>query len=128
MAIGGTYRLSGLHPAMADAVRLLLQYCEYYGLDVTITSGFRSESEQAALYGQGRTPAEVLHRVKKHGTGGAVTDAPPGASPHNYGVAVDLDSPHLADVMFLARQIGFATVSWDPDHIEYPGWQQYFLK
>lgn len=120
--ISGTFRLSGLWPPMAEAVRYLLAWCEHYGLTVTIVSGLRSMEEQAALYQKGRTPAEVNQRVRKGGAGGSVTDAPPGYSPHNYGLAVDLESPQLEQVKDLARQIGFGTVSWDPPHIEWPGW------
>lgn len=121
---GGRYKLASLHPAMAEYVGYLLDYCDAAGIDVTVSSGFRTESEQAALFSHGRTPAEVTGRVKKRGAGGAVTDAPPGYSAHNWGLAVDLESPRLAAVMDLARQMGFATVSWDPDHIEWPGWLQ----
>lgn len=122
--IAGTYVLSGLWPPFAEAVRYLLAYCEYYGLDVTLTSGYRSSEEQQRLYALGRTPLEIAQRVKKRGTGGSVTDAPPGYSAHNYGLAVDVESRQLQSVMALAKEIGFGTVSWDPDHIEWPGWQQ----
>jgi LAS superfamily LD-carboxypeptidase LdcB len=121
--ISGTYLLSGLWPPFAEAVRYLLSWADYFGFDVTLTSGYRSNQEQADLYRQGRTPAEIAQHVKKLGRDGAVTDAPPGYSAHNYGLAVDVDSPQLEAVMNLARQIGFGTVSWDPDHIEWPGWK-----
>ena len=124
--ISGTYLLAGLYPPFADAVRIFLQYCDWYGYRVSLTSGYRSLSEQAALYAQGRTPAEVIQHVSKHGVGGAVTDAWPGASAHNYGLAVDVDSPQLAEVLALARALGFGTVSWDPNHIEWPSWRAAF--
>ena len=50
-----------------------------YGYDLRITSGFRSLSEQAAIYDSGRT-------VDGH----IVTWAEPGKSLHNYGFAVDV--------------------------------------
>lgn len=108
---------------MAEAVRYLLTWCERFGYSVTIVSGSRSMREQADLYAKGRTPLEVQQRVRKQGRGGAVTDAPPGESPHNYGLAVDLESPQLDLVKQLAVQIGFGTVSWDPPHIEWPSWR-----
>lgn len=123
MALSGTSYLYGLWPPMAEAVRYLQAYCDYYGLRASITSGFRSMQEQAALYSQGRTPAEVQSRVRKQGRGGAVTDAPPGQSAHNYGLAVDVEGPDQAAVISLAGQIGFGLVSWDPAHIEWPNWQ-----
>lgn len=122
--ISGTYHLSGLWPPMAEAVRYLLTWCERFGYSVTIVSGSRSMEEQASLYAKGRTPAEVQARVRKQGRGGSVTDAPPGQSPHNYGLAVDIESPQLEEVKALAVRIGFGTVSWDPPHLEWPGWRQ----
>jgi len=107
---------------MQEAVRYLLAWCDYYGLTVDLTSGYRSNQEQAALYAKGRTPAEISAQTRKRGTGGSVTDAPPGYSAHNYGLAVDVGGPAVTEVVALAKQIGFATVSWDPDHIEWPGW------
>ena len=120
---GGTLHLSGLWPPFAAAVQYYLQAADYYGIPITIVSGYRSPEEQARLYAQGRTAAEIQARVKKQGRNGAVTDAPPGTSPHNYGLAVDIESPRLSDAKKLATLIGFGTVSWDPPHLEWPGWQ-----
>ena len=49
------------------------------GIDMLITCTLRSNEEQAALYAQGRT----AHGPK-------VTNAPPGQSAHNYGLALDV--------------------------------------
>lgn len=49
------------------------------GLDFRITSGLRTFAEQQALYDQGRTKP-----------GAVVTNAKPGSSWHNFGVAYDL--------------------------------------
>jgi LAS superfamily LD-carboxypeptidase LdcB len=76
--------------------------------------------EQAQLYAIGRTAEEVAAHVSKQGRDGAVTDALPGQSAHNYGLAVDFDNPALRH---LAAEIGFGTVSWDPAHVEWPGWR-----
>lgn len=47
--------------------------------DIKITQGFRSNDIQAALYAKGRTlPGPI------------VTNAKPGQSPHNYGLAFDV--------------------------------------
>jgi len=123
--MGGAYLLSGLWPPFAAAVRYLDAWCQFYGLTMVIVSGYRSTQEQTQLYAQGRTQAEILNRTKKFGQGGSVTDAPPGLSAHNYGLAVDLDTESLdfASVKQLAQQIGFGTVSWDPAHIEWPQWR-----
>jgi hypothetical protein len=123
VSVSGTYRLSGLWPPFAEAVRYLLQWCEYYNLRAEISSGYRSMEEQAALYAQGRTPDEILQRVSKRGAQGTVTDAAPGYSAHNYGLAVDIEGPDQRSVLSLAGQIGFGLVSWDPAHIEWPNWR-----
>jgi len=123
MALSGTSYLYGLWPPFSGAVRYLLAYASYYNLEGQIVSGLRSNSEQAALYAQGRTPYEILHQVSKQGAGGTVTDAPPGASAHNYGLAIDVEGRDQGTIIQLARQIGFGTVSWDPAHIEWPGWR-----
>lgn len=52
--------------------------CRVRGTSYIITSGFRSYQEQAALYAQGRTTP-----------GSIVTNALPGQSLHNFGIAVD---------------------------------------
>lgn len=115
--------LSGLWPPFATAIEILQAWCDYYSLDAQVVSGYRSMEEQAQLYAQGRTPAEVAAKVKKRGRGGAVTDAGPGESAHNYGLAVDVEGPDQQKVLNLARQLGFGLVSWDPAHIEWPGWR-----
>lgn len=118
--IAGTRLLSGLWPPFAGAVLYLLQWADYYRLEGQIVSGYRSLEEQRQLYAQGRTPQEIAQRVSKRGSGGSVTDAPPGSSAHNYGLAVDFDNKAIRD---LAAEIGFGTVSWDLGHVEWPGWQ-----
>lgn len=115
---------SGLWPPFAAAVTYLQAWCSHLGLRGSVVSGYRSPEEQAELYAQGRTPLEISRRVSKRGQGGAVTDAPPGSSAHNYGLAVDVEGPDQLEIVELARQMGFGTVSWDPAHLEWPNWQQ----
>jgi LAS superfamily LD-carboxypeptidase LdcB len=119
--IGGSRYLSGLWPPFAGAVQYLLEWGNYQGLSGEIISGYRSLQEQAELYAIGRTPEEVAAHVSKQGRDGSVTDAVPGQSAHNYGLAVDFDNP---DIRHLAAVIGFGTVSWDPAHVEWPGWRR----
>lgn len=118
--ISGLRHLSGLWPPFAGAAQYLIHWAERYGLQAEIVSGYRSLEEQRLLYAMGRTPAEIAQRVSKHGRGGSVTDAPPGSSPHNYGLALDFDNPQVRD---LAGKIGFGTIAWDPGHVEWPGWR-----
>ena len=108
---------------MLEAVRYLQAWADYLGYSATIISTFRSSEEQAILYAKGRTLQQVRDRVKMQGRNGTVTDAPPGSSAHNYGLAIDVEGPDQAKVVYLAKQIGFGTVSWDPAHIEWPNWR-----
>ena len=123
MALSGSSYLYGLWPPFSEAVRYLQAYCSYYNLEGSIVSGLRSNSEQAKLYAQGRTSAQIANRVSLQGRNGSVTDAPPGTSAHNYGLAVDVEGRDQARIIQLAQAIGFGTVSWDPAHIEWPNWK-----
>ncbi len=70
-------RLGVVHPLLADKIRQMTVMLEPETLRVT--QGLRSWGEQAALYAQGRTaPGKI------------VTNAQPGSSYHNYGLAVDV--------------------------------------
>lgn len=116
--------LSQLWPPFAQAVTAwLIPWCDYYGLRGTIVSGYRSFDEQDQLYRLGRSQWQYSQRVKLKGTQGSVTDAPPGESPHNYGLAVDVEGPDQARIIDVGRWLGFGTVSWDPAHLEYPNWR-----
>lgn len=70
----------GVHPdfwGRLNNLRGILR--DKYGLETDLGSAYRDSSTQAGLYAQGRTAP-----------GGIVTNAPPGASYHNYGAAADL--------------------------------------
>ncbi|TGB04672.1 D-alanyl-D-alanine carboxypeptidase family protein [Halobacillus salinus] len=70
--------MKAVHPAVKDKIHLLLIKCYRDGINVQISSGYRSNTEQQRIYNQGRTTA-----------GSVVTNAKPGQSVHNYGLAVD---------------------------------------
>lgn len=75
--------LAGLNKkfrAKAEAFLLACQpICEAEGVSIEVISGCRSWAQQAALYAQGRTkPGRIC------------TNAKPGSSWHNYGLAIDL--------------------------------------
>lgn len=120
----GRSTLAHLWPPFARAVGALQAWADYLGLDGRVISGFRSASEQSRLYAIGRTAREISARVSKQGRDGTVTDAPPGSSAHNYGLAIDVEGRDQRQLVELARQLGFGTVSWDPAHIEWPQWQR----
>lgn len=72
-----------LYPEFLAKLLELLAKCKEKGHRYVATHGFRSDKEQAKLYFQGRTQP-----------GPIVTNARPGLSCHNYGLAVDV----VADV------------------------------
>lgn len=87
-------RLQKLHPKLRDeAIRLFADAeCKLSGrAKPRITFGLRTMAEQQALYDQGRTKP-----------GNIVTNAKPGASYHNWGLAIDF-----------ALIVDGKTVSWD---------------
>jgi peptidoglycan L-alanyl-D-glutamate endopeptidase CwlK len=70
--------LDDLRPDVKAKAIEFLYRCHLQGIDVIVTSTLRDLESQEALYAQGRT--------KK---GAIVTNAPPGFSYHNFGVAFD---------------------------------------
>lgn len=104
-----------------------LQAAKRAGIDLVITQGYRSKSQQSALYEQGRTTP-----------GAVVTNAKPGYSKHNYGVALDVAPlnksgnpywPNDTELWDRIGQIGESVgLKWsghakfkDLPHFEYPG-------
>lgn len=71
--------LDDLHPVVAAKARLFLAKCSAAGIDVLVTSTYRDNESQAALYAQGRTAP-----------GKKVTNADAGQSMHNWRVALDV--------------------------------------
>lgn len=64
---------------MQSLATKFLAACRNEGIDLLVTCTLRSNEEQAALYAQGRTkPGKV------------VTNAKPGQSMHNHGLAIDV--------------------------------------
>lgn len=71
--------VNGMNKTAADKVRKVIRDLHKQGIYVCVAQGYRSKSEQNALYAQGRTkPGKI------------VTNARGGQSNHNYGIAVDL--------------------------------------
>ena len=117
--------LRGLHPDVRNAAELALTWGTFLGLRPTVTSAFRSLSEQARLRarfeaGLARFPANR-----------------PGDSAHNFGLAFDSDP--LAQTVVIAGQVFDANAVWKivrelagfrvPDgdrvHAEVPGWRRF---
>ena len=71
-------KIADLHPKVATMAWAFVKKCADEGIDVIITSTLRDNEAQAALYAQGRTaPGKI------------VTNAKPGYSYHNFGLAFD---------------------------------------
>lgn len=71
--------LDDLDPLIRGKVDAFLTSCKDAGIDLLVTCTRRTMDEQAALYAKGRTAP-----------GSIVTNAKPGESAHNYGLAVDV--------------------------------------
>lgn len=123
--------LSSLQPLFRSKVEKLLGDAKKVGLDILIYCCYRSIDEQAQLYALGRT---VQGRI--------VTNAPPGHSAHNYGLAFDgvpliqgrpawEDHEHWLIYGQIAQDVG---LEWagspeypfhEQPHIQMPHWRQY---
>jgi peptidoglycan L-alanyl-D-glutamate endopeptidase CwlK len=72
-------KIEDLVPAVQQRAKALVKAAKDAGIDLLITSTYRSNEEQAALYAQGRTKP-----------GAIVTNARPGDSYHNWRCAFDV--------------------------------------
>lgn len=71
-------KLAGVHAAVSDGARRLIEKAHAEGIFIIITQGLRTYAEQNTLYEQGRTkPGKI------------VTNARGGYSFHNFGLAFD---------------------------------------
>ena len=82
-------RLDLLQPEVREKARSAFDRGQRRGLDICIVSTLRTYPEQQELYAQGRTKP-----------GNVVTNAKPGYSYHNFGLALDFA------VIFKTRDIG----------------------
>ena len=72
---------SGLQPIMKTLWGIIKQMAPQWGINVQLTSGYRSTAQQASLYAnRASNPYPV---------------APPGTSQHEYGLAIDIASNNL---------------------------------
>jgi peptidoglycan L-alanyl-D-glutamate endopeptidase CwlK len=78
-APAGPVRIQDLHPSIQPMVGQTLDNAAADGIQLVVTQGLRTMEEQQALYDQGRTaPGKI------------VTNAKPGSSWHNFGLAFDV--------------------------------------
>ena len=126
--VGGATRpdaISGLDPRFASSVWDMLQAAEADGLNLRITSAYRSPEVQARLW---------ENALAKYGSEQAARKwvAPPGKSKHNKGVAVDFagpggllrdaNSPEAQWIAANAARFGLdVPMSWEPWQVEMAG-------
>jgi peptidoglycan LD-endopeptidase CwlK len=78
-------RLAVVHPLLAERVRSMADLLAGENINIRVVQGLRTWQEQAELYDRGRDEdGNVVDKSK------VVTNAKPGASWHNYGLAVDV--------------------------------------
>lgn len=116
-------RLAGLDRAIRPAADYALQLADYFGIPVTVTSGFRSWEEQAKL----RANYEQCLATGRAGQGPDCRYPAnrPGDSAHNWGLAFDSSVPaeYQPAWDYIRQVIGFNVPSNDRIHAEYPGWR-----
>lgn len=126
--VGGATRpdaISGLHPQFRDNVWAMLNAAQQEGLNLRITSAYRSPEVQAGLW---------ENALAKYGSPEAARKwvAPPGRSRHNMGLAVDFAGPGglLRDANSLearwiaanAARFGLdVPMDWEPWQVELAG-------
>lgn len=117
----------------------MVKRCHAEGIYVLFTDGLRTMTDQATLYGKGRK--SYIYNGKQYGNPkvGKVTNALPGSSFHNYGLALDfvLTDANAKQIFWtrnkqweraaaIAKELGF---TWGGDwkgfvdnpHIQYDG-------
>jgi peptidoglycan LD-endopeptidase CwlK len=99
-------RINKLHPSIRSLARELVAKAQAEGIFLRVTSGMRTYEEQAKLYAKGRTEP-----------GPIVTNAKPGYSYHNFGLALDVvpiengaanwNSSHWNRIGQIGKSLGF---------------------
>jgi peptidoglycan L-alanyl-D-glutamate endopeptidase CwlK len=92
-----TRDIDALHWQFAKIVKNWLKLCEARMYEVVVYSTLRTNEEQAALYAQGRESVMRVNELRQAAGLGTivrsqnnrVTNAKPGTSWHNYGLAID---------------------------------------
>lgn len=80
---------SGIHPIVKESALEMVKRAYQEGIFVQISAGYRSMEEQAKLYGQGRLGYIYDGKNYSDLSKPRVTNAMPGQSYHNYGLAID---------------------------------------
>lgn len=84
-----TNRIGAVHNSIYNLMKQIVERCHKRGVYVLFTQGMRTKEEQAKLYGQGRTGYFYNGKDYSQPSKPLVTNAKPGESIHNYGLALD---------------------------------------
>ena len=117
-------RLRTLDPRIIFSVRKFINDAEDEGIYLRITSAYRTNEEQAALYAQGRTKP-----------GKKVTWVKPGQSLHNHRLAVDVvemrdrqpvwENPNWERIGQLGEAVGLQWGGrWRPERLDRPHFER----
>lgn len=116
-------RIQTLHPKIREMATAFILDAQSQGIKLRVTSALRTFAEQRELYNQGRSTP-----------GRKVTNATPGRSWHNYGLALDVveikegavlwDNPNWPRIGQIGKKHGFEwggdwTSFQDKPHFEY---------
>lgn len=113
--------INDLDPIVAAKCRAFIAACKKQGIDVLITSTYRDNESQNAIYAQGRTrPGRV------------VTNARGGQSFHNWRVAFDFvpivsgkaqwnDARTFKKCRAIGESLGLEGLSFETAHLQYRG-------
>lgn len=121
----GRLKLAGLHRDVRAAADWALGWADFYGVPVTVTSGFRSHEEQARLrrnfeqcVASGRFPSEP---------GCSFPANRPGDSSHNWGLSWDsVTDPRFQKWWTHVRELaGFEVLPNDLIHAQVPRWRDF---
>ena len=100
-----------IYPPLLEKMDRLIQACAARKVSARPISGFRTWEEQQELFDKGR-------KTK----GETVTNAPPGWSAHNYGIAIDFEADDYSVLAEEAVKVGLDSgMYWcDPKHVQFP--------
>ena len=112
----------GIHPVVRESAVELIKRAFNEGIYIRIVQGHRTFEEQAEIYGKGRK--SYIYKGKNYGDPREtiVSNAKPGSSNHNYGLAIDFAlsnkdgtevywtvNDNWRHVITIAKQLGFAS-------------------
>lgn len=104
-------RIKELHPLIREKVRALINQADKAGIRLRVVQGLRTWAQQQKIFDQGRS-VESKARGEK-----IVTNARPGDSFHNYGLAIDVvpieqgkanfNTTKWAEIARIGKSLGF---------------------